>query len=126
MASEDTTLEAVIEKSLEEENFDPRGLIRCRICRTPITHQQERIHIDGAHEHSFVNPHDIQFHLGCFHSAPGCSISGQPTPAFSWFQGYYWQYALCSECQEHVGWYYENANQDSFFGLILTKLEPSG
>lgn len=126
MSSDDTTLEIILERSLEEEQFDPRGLIRCRLCNAAITHQQERIHIDGQHEHRFTNPHDIRFHLACFSSAPGCAIAGKPTPAFSWFQGFYWQYALCCECQEHVGWYYEDAQKNNFFGLILAKLEPSG
>lgn len=126
MGYEDTTLEDVLERSLEEERFDPRGLIRCRLCSAPLTHQQERIDIDGNHEHSFTNPHDIRFHLGCFSAAPGCAIAGHQTPAFSWFRGFYWQYALCGECQEHVGWYYEDRHQNNFFGLILSKLEPSG
>jgi len=31
-------------------------------------------------------------------------LQGRPTTEFSWFEGYSWQVAVCSECGEHLGW----------------------
>ena len=45
--------------------------IVCRSCLFPITRPDQRIAIQGAHEHTFANPHGIVFQIGCFGSADG-------------------------------------------------------
>lgn len=69
----------------------------------------------------FTNPAGIRFFISCYQQAPGCSLVGRPTQDNSWFGGYYWQLALCTDCNEHLGWYYEN-RQRGFFGLIRDRL----
>jgi hypothetical protein len=100
----------------------PGSFISCRFCRTPITESHAAIKVGINHQHRFTNPQGIIYTLHCFHSAPGCTISGTATEAFSWFGGYSWQYASCSQCQAHLGWYYQGHKQRSFFGLIPDRL----
>ena len=96
--------------------------ILCRFCHAPITRSMDAMEAGGAHRYRVVNPHGITFELACFHQAPGCDIRGQATPEDSWFAGFSWQLAQCSDCHEHLGWYYERSGCESFFGLIATKL----
>ncbi len=76
-----------------------------------------------AHEHTFVNPHGIVHHIGCFAAAPGCVHLGATETAFSWFPGWGWQVAACARCRAHVGWIFRCAGQQ-FHGLILAALRP--
>lgn len=126
MPAEETILPSWLDQCLEEEEHAPEDYILCSLCLSPVTHKQAQRQVQGSHQHRVVNPHNITFQLLCFDTAPGCSISGDPTPAFSWFRTFYWQYATCSECHEHIGWYYENADRESFFGLIVSRLAISG
>ncbi len=126
MPAEDTILPVWLDECLAEEQRAPEDYILCSLCLSPITHKQAQRQVQGNVEHRVVNPHNITFQLMCFESAPGCTISGDPTPAFSWFRTFYWQYATCSECHEHIGWYYENASRESFYGLIVSRLAISG
>lgn len=93
----------------------------CAACRTLITDQDERIPIQGAHEHACTNPHGLTFHIGCFRSAQGCAHYGEATAEYSWFKSYAWRIALCAKCQAHLGWAFE-AQTSGFYGLILDRL----
>lgn len=93
----------------------------CAQCRHPITHQDERIRVSGAHEHTCTNPHGFTFHIGCFRAASGCAASGEATLEHTWFAGYAWKVALCANCGMQLGWRYE-APEDRFYGLILDRL----
>lgn len=93
----------------------------CVACRAWITHQDECIPVQGAHEHDCTNPHGLSFRIGCFRSARGCSRHGAATLEYSWFTGYAWRIALCAKCQTHLGWEFET-NGDGFYGLILNRL----
>ncbi len=104
---------------VKESELDDNKLY-CFLCGNAITSTSERISVDGAHEHSFTNPHGYSFHIGCFRNAPGCIQEGIVTDDFSWFKGYSWRYALCADCQQHLGWIYDS--QDQFYGLILDRL----
>ncbi len=99
----------------------PEKAILCRVCCAAITTPREGMIKNGLHEHVFFNPAGIAFEIGCYKRAPGCLIQGEPTAAFSWFDGYNWQYALCSTCLTHLGWWF-TAPSDSFFGLIANRL----
>ena len=44
----------------------------CSTCRHVITHQDERIPVQGGHEHRCTNPLGIRYHIGCFREAAGC------------------------------------------------------
>ncbi len=108
-------------QTLSEEDTSGDLLI-CRQCSAAITHARETIHIGASHIFRFTNPLGIIYTIACFHNAPGCALSGLPTEEDSWFGGYRWQYAHCGECQEHLGWYYQNLSQRYFFGLIPDRL----
>jgi hypothetical protein len=100
---------------------DPDTPVACAACGHPVTHRNARLAVNGTYEHSFMNPHGFSFHIACFKTAPGCKQSGIPTHEHSWFKGYSWRYALCSQCHEHLGWHYIG-NGDDFYGLIKSRL----
>jgi hypothetical protein len=106
-----------------EKEADSQDIICCRLCNTPITSRPEQIKIGLSHRHHFTNPAGITYGIACYQSAAGCSISEQPTKEHSWFGGYHWQMAHCTECNEHLGWYYENKKNRFFFGLIVDRLK---
>jgi hypothetical protein len=93
----------------------------CRACRSPITSESELVPIEGHRLHHRTNPHGIEFEFGCFRSAPGAEVCGQPTSDFSWFAGYAWSFSMCRSCDGHLGWHFEG-REPSFHGLILDRL----
>lgn len=93
----------------------------CATCRTRITHDDHRIEVAGAHEHTFVNPGGFVHHVGCFALAVNLSYVGAPDTAFSWFPGFSWQIAACRACGTHLGWLFRCAG-DQFHGLLVDKL----
>lgn len=97
-------------------------LILCHFCRAAVTSQHDKTSVGGSHQHRFVNPSGIQYAIGCFNVAPGCDISGPAIKEFCWFQGHSWQLARCSDCGEHLGWFYQKGEASQFFGLIIDKL----
>lgn len=99
----------------------PRQALCCAACRAPITDAAERIAVDGAHAHTFTNPHGLEFNIGCFRSAPGCRVEDEGSGHWTWFAGYDWHIAACRRCATHLGWMYRNAS-DRFYGLILERL----
>jgi hypothetical protein len=99
---------------------DERALV-CAACGHHITDDDHRIEMNGAHEHTFVNPGGYVHHIGCFDAAPGCVYLGPTETAFSWFPGWTWQVAACRQCRAHVGWIYRNAGEQ-FHGLIVAAL----
>ena len=111
-----------IEQILEATTSGDGNLLLCRACLNPITSETEKIDIGLSHHYRFTNPAGISYTIGCYRNAPGCGIAGEATEDDSWFGGYSWQIALCDECQQHLGWYYQNPKQRYFFGLIPERL----
>ncbi len=97
----------------------------CAACRHPVTHQDERIQIQGGHEHRFANPHGVHFRIGCFREAGGCAAVGPATLEYTWFAGYAWRIALCAHCHAHLGWRFESPGE-YFHGLISDRLTSVG
>jgi len=95
--------------------------LRCGLCGHRISSTTYRTERGGAHEHTFVNPHGITHHIGCFVAAPGCAHIGRTETAFSWFPGWSWQVAVCGRCHTHLGWVFRCAGEQ-FHGLILAAL----
>ena len=121
----DVSDEDAVRKLLEGK--DPvrardRGVVLCRGCTHLVTYVREGISIQGSHTHRFSNPLGISFTIGCFQNASGCRASGATTLEWTWFDGYTWCYAVCRSCHGHLGWIYESAEGDIFFGLILKQL----
>ena len=101
----------------EEEQY-----ILCRQCRQAITRPAERITVQGAHQHTFANPHGIVFEIGCFKYARGCGYAGPASTEFTWFSGYAWRVSFCTLCLTHLGWVFIADSGDSFHGFILDRL----
>ena len=108
-----------------KEPYESPALL-CRQCLAFIARPEDRIAVDGAHHHTFANPHGIVFEIGCFQQAPGCAAAGAPTDEFTWFAGHRWQVAVCGACLTHLGWRFTGINTGGgFFGLILDQLVES-
>jgi hypothetical protein len=100
--------------------------IRCARCGAPIAHPRDRVEIDGAHVHTFVNPSAVTYRVACFRDAPGCVGLGEWSSFWTWFRGYAWQIAHCRGCGVHLGWAYRGASS-AFHGLIADRIvEPGG
>lgn len=103
------------DKTENEQKIDKN--IRCKQCQHVITKPSLAIQ---PHEHTFRNPGGYSFHVLCFSTAPGASNIGEPTPEATWFAGYAWSFAVCGQCNNHLGWWYHG--NDQFVGLIATRL----
>lgn len=116
----------------ERQGLDPKlkemvedtdkSFVYCRMCSNVIARSSDRIEINGSHDHRFVNPYNIRFHIGCFAEALGCAISGERVAADTWFPGFQWRHATCGDCGQHLGWYFDRAD-DYFYGLILNRIQ---
>lgn len=114
-----------LEKTEHKSSTTDRGKrLRCRLCEHVITFENQRVFVEGNHEHIRNNPHGYEFHFECFQNAPGCSTFGEVTAEHSWFRGYKWQIAICAECGEHLGWLFRG--ETSFYGLISVRLIMEG
>ncbi len=109
------------DKSAQEKRTEEKKNILCRHCFQIITSPEEMIEMNGAHQHTFVNPHGIAFTIGCYKTASGCGSTGPPADEFSWFKSFSWRIGICSKCLTHLGWQFLSKN-DIFFGLILDRL----
>lgn len=121
------SLDPKLRDLLERDEEDAKGFIYCGVCSTVIGRVDDRIEVGGSHDHHFTNPHGYLFHIGCYRDALGCSISGMPEAADSWFMGFQWRIAACAECQRHLGWYFDRAapggESQFFYGLILDRIQ---
>lgn len=110
-------------RDLVDDGESPaKAYVYCASCSAVITRIESQIEVNGAYDHIFTNPYGFEFHVGCFRDAHGCSISGAPNAADSWFPGYLWRLALCTECTAHLGWSFEGGDLP-FFGLILDRID---
>lgn len=98
----------------------PDPSVLCRACSHSITNLRQAIEVGGSHEHTFRNPAGYSFHVLCYRQAPGALRTGAPTTLDTWFPGYAWTYALCQQCQVHLGWFFQG--EEGFAGLIATRL----
>ncbi len=102
-------------KEQEKEEEDKELL--CSRCNHLITSSSHKIEVSGRHSHLLKNPAGDKFDLRCFSEAQGCETKGVPIPNFSWFPGYKWTFAFCTNCSMQSGWFYLSPN-DNFYGLI--------
>lgn len=97
--------------------------LRCRICEQVISTENNRIPVNASHDHTCINPAGIEYHIGCFDRAPGCTTMGPASFEHTWFAGHAWQVIVCKNCHEHLGWYFRNST--CFYALILSRLKSS-
>jgi hypothetical protein len=93
----------------------------CARCSHAITSPEARISVNGSHIHTRLNPHGFVHEFGCFKEAPGCALVGPSTLEHTWFAGFAWRLAHCSECGEHLGWRFEGEGA-GFFGLLVERV----
>jgi hypothetical protein len=111
-----TTIKTEKKFGLKEDH-----IIICRECGNPVTSPDCVISVNSHHKHTFINPAGITYQIGCFSSAEGCVVYGEPVLEHTWFAGFAWNYCICSNCRIHLGWHFQN-NGEHFFGLILDLL----
>ena len=111
----------VADEVLEEPPVWKHRLV-CRQCRQLITGPDERIDVQGSHRHTFSNPYGVLYQIGCFRAVRGCVYTGPATREWSWFRGFRWRIAVCSQCLTHLGWLFCSTDTESFHGLILSRL----
>ena len=114
--------EIMPDDEIEERISEGDHFIRCAQCLNPITSPEEQMEMNGAHRHTFANPHGILFEVACFRSAGGCRHLGPATDDFTWFKGYAWRISVCDKCLLHVGWHYLSPGTNSFYGLITERI----
>jgi hypothetical protein len=112
-------------KALPDARPEKEKRLFCAACRHPVTHQDERISVQGGHEHRFTNPQGITYQIGCFREAAGCAAIGEATLEYTWFRGYAWRIALCAHCRAHLGWRFQTEGE-YFHGLITGRLTSAG
>ena len=119
-------IERLLEKSQrrQEDAYGGGRRLCCAACRRPVTRENDRMEIQGQHEHLFSNPHGLTFRIGCFAMASGCVYVGEATEEWTWFPGYRWQIAVCGGCGSHLGWRYLGRDATGFHGFILRRLAP--
>ena len=116
-------LDPKLDQLLEQDKQERQDFIYCAACSNVIARSSDRMEINGGHEHHCINPYGLEFHIGCFQEALGCAISGSPQAADSWFLGFRWRLANCSECRRHLGWYFDRRDDEFFYGLILQRIQ---
>lgn len=114
-------LDPALQRLLDETDERQHDYLRCAQCATVICRLHNAIEVHGSHQHHCTNPHGYQFEVGCYNEALGCDIGGDRQRADSWFAGYEWRYASCSDCQQHLGWYFDRA-EHYFYGLIIDRI----
>jgi hypothetical protein len=92
----------------------------CIACNKKITSDKERFEYNNQSEFQFINPGGFYFDIITFAAADGCREIGEPTADFTWFEGHAWSFAVCSRCNNHLGWKYRG--KYSFYGLIKSRL----
>ncbi|MDP6376102.1 MAG: cereblon family protein [Pseudomonadales bacterium] len=118
-------LHPALKQIVDRETEEKRNYFFCAACSHVLGDQRDRFEVNSSFEHICTNPYGFSFHIGCFSAALGCAISGEPNAADTWFAGYTWRLATCSQCQQHTGWLFERATEqvDAFYGLILDRIQ---
>jgi len=114
-------------KEVHRNRFEKEELkkkkILCSQCGFQLTDDTERFIFENESEYTFKNPQGYYFDIILFENANGCHTEGPFTKEFSWFHGFSWNYAYCSSCFNHLGWFFLDGKKNSFFGLIKERLE---
>ena len=110
--------------STQEDAADEYGKKRllCQGCTNTIAREDDRISIQGKHEHNCTNPHGVRFRIGCFREPAGGVAIGEETFEHTWFASYRWRIMLCARCGGHLGWEFCSLSGDRFCGPILDRL----
>ncbi len=99
---------------------------RCAYCGSAISHSGLIFEINGAKEHSYVNPSGMKCNFISFLNCENVLTPPELYAEHSWFTGYGWRFLLCGVCMRHLGWKYEAIRKSKFpvgfFGLLIDKI----
>ena len=112
--------EPVIETRDFPANYDSAGNWLCAWCLNPVANDGDRFQYNGRDEFSFTNPEGFDFEIITFSRTLGCQQTGKPTLEHTWFVGHAWSFCHCSNCGQHLGWYY--TGPQAFAGLIRNRM----
>lgn len=112
--------EPLVQGRTETSAGDAAGDWLCAWCLNRVANERDRFQFEGQDEFNFANPEGIRFEIITFVQTLGCRETGVPTLAFTWFAGHAWSYCHCSDCGQHLGWYY--MGEHSFAGLIKARM----
>ncbi len=105
----------------DDAAIDEERVLACAACGAFVARARDRIEVEGAHEHSFVNPSAVAYRVACFKEAPGAAGVGEESTFWSWFKGHAWRIVVCARCAAHLGWSFRSTDR-LFFGLIVDRL----
>ncbi|WP_146652934.1 cereblon family protein [Labilithrix luteola] len=108
-----------------EAEHKPEHWLRCAVCHAPVVPANAGISVNGAHEHTFMNPGGLRCVVRCFSSAPGSVPEGPRSTVWTWFPGFAWRAAMCGRCGAHLGWSFHSAKGTAvapFFALLREAL----
>lgn len=74
----------------------------------------------------FANPHGYLHEVITVRWARGLAVIGPATTEFSWYPGYAWEIAYCTQCRSHLGWAFNAVEEDIeprlFWGLRRSQI----
>ncbi|MDQ1240691.1 MAG: hypothetical protein QG577_2877 [Thermodesulfobacteriota bacterium] len=98
----------------------------CVQCGTFFTSSENAIQLNGAFNHSHVNPAGLRCNFMTFNQCENVVTHTERYEEHSWFLGYSWRFLFCGNCLCHIGWLYEqvtsNHPRPSFYGLLSNAL----
>jgi len=104
-----------------------RKTYHCSHCGVFITDSGAVVRIQGADDHSFVNPAGVLCNFTTFISCENVMVHQELYLEHSWFLGYGWRFVLCARCMHHLGWKYDavkdGVRPGSFFGILVQSVE---
>ena len=109
-------LDPSLAEELELDRSKPDSYLVCVQCNHVIGDPRDIFEILGRREHAFINPIGTLHQFRSYREALGCAITGARNRGDTWFPGYTWRLAMCSNCGQHMGWFFES--NDSFYGII--------
>ncbi len=117
-------------KISREDDDKKRKNYHCSHCGTFITDSGALTAINGATEHSYVNPAGIRCNFKTFVYCENVVIHEDLFIEHSWFPGYGWRFLICKSCLLHLGWKYDAVSEsrpsDGFFGVLIDSVQPVG
>jgi hypothetical protein len=109
-------------KSTRDDN-ENRKNYHCAHCGILIAHGSSLIAVNGAREHSYINPAGVQCNFMTFSHCDNVIVHEDLYLEHSWFAGYGWRFLICEGCFQHLGWKYDSLGKtgrpDGFFGVLI-------
>lgn len=113
---------------ISRDDEDKKGKnYHCVRCGAFISTSSALVAINGATDHSYVNPAGVRCNFLTFHSCDNILEHEDLFLEHSWFPGYGWRFLTCSSCYSHLGWKWDAVKQrmtrESFYGLLIEAVQ---